>query len=108
MQNNSIQTQNNNQEWLTTKEAAAFWGVTVQAMSRLIKTHSKLLGEEVQGGGKQKRARFISKEGLIILRNIANVKSINNTVVQSAKQQLAKKATSVAQQLSEATSFGFG
>lgn len=84
-------------EWLNTKEAAEFWGVSISGVVKLIRKHRSLIESHVTGGGTGRNI-LISKEGLTQLRNIANVKrkdklsSKESDAVKQTKQQIAEIA----------------
>ncbi len=88
---NSITGQNDNQEWLSTKEAALFWGIKPQQLRRNIQKFKKELGDEIRGGGKHGSNMYITKQGMIILRNMVNVKIVPSRAY-LAKKEIAVKA----------------
>lgn len=89
--NNLPQEQAKPQEMLTIKQAAEFWGCTPKQIRRLLTRYQAHINEYIQGGGRQGAKIGIKKEGLVVLRNVVNVK-IAPSRVHLAKKEIAVKA----------------
>ncbi len=62
----------NNQEWLTIKQAALIWGILPNSLSKNIGRYKSIIHNHIRGGGKEGVRFLISKEGLFQLRNIVD------------------------------------
>jgi hypothetical protein len=68
-QKQHITTTGGNQEWLTIKDAATFWGVGANTVVKHLARYREYLVGETKGGGSGRRIH-ITKQGLIKLRNL--------------------------------------
>lgn len=84
---------NKGQIWLSLKEAAEMWGIKTNSLTKTIVAHRHNFTEnEIRGGGAQGKRTYITKEALLKLRNLANIKSRSDTVSHLGKLKVADKA----------------
>lgn len=96
MQTEITNTGENNQEWLTIKQAALVWGIESNSLVKNIIKYKSIISAELKGGGKQGSKLWITKEGLFQLRNIVDKNRYDlDSHVAKYKKDVAIQATKI-------------
>lgn len=92
MQNNSIQTQGVNQEWLTIKEAAASLGIGRNSLSRWINNHPIVKSKFLEKRGKQFWLNRAFIPTYVSEKSLTGAKSTVSVQLAEAKQKMLEMA----------------